>query len=122
MPVGVLADEHRGTGRTTRQLEQCQDGYLFVWCTSDLNYVYQLCVKIGGRINVTQSIWTKTDGSKVRIDRASVLTDRSQADKYHGYEFTGLTVDHALEGANYACAQLLLSRVRKSLDTNHQRG
>ena len=122
MPVGVLSDPHRGTGRTTRQLEHCRDGSLFVWCTTDLWAVKNICMRIGGTFNAKESIWTKLDGSRVRIARASVLTELCQADKYRGYEFTGVTVDHAFEGADYECAQLLLSRVRKTVDTNHPHG
>jgi hypothetical protein len=122
MPVGVLADEHRGTGRTTRQLERCRDGSLFVWCTQDLSAVIRLCMRIGGKFHHVESIWTKPDGSVVRIARSSVLTDLAEADKYRGYEFTGLTVDHAFQGSQYECGELLRSRVRKPLDTKQDQG
>lgn len=121
MPVGVL-ELHRGTGRTTRQLEHCLDGSLFIWCNQDLHYVKNLCMRIGGTFNTMESIWTKTDGSRVRIARASVLTDLPQAEKYRGYEFTGITADHAFQGARIECVRLLISMVRKPLDTNQHRG
>ncbi len=31
-------DEKRGTGRTTRQMEEASIGAVFIWCNEHLNY------------------------------------------------------------------------------------
>lgn len=111
----MAQDPHRGTGRTTRQLQWMKDQSCFIWGGYDLSPVRAICTRLGGQYNATEGVWTKDDGAVVHIYRRSILSDE-QVDRVYGLIFREVVLDHDLgpnlggfEWKNYA---KLMERVR----------
>lgn len=106
-------DVNRGTGRTTRQLEQMKDESAFIWCTGMVGYVKSLCLRIGGTYNQARNVWTKTDGTIVRIFSRELLKPQS-VDMIRSYLFREVVLDHAiiLTDSELRCWDVVRERVR----------
>lgn len=85
----------RRSGKTTEQLRELTDGAIFV-CHESPGYVYDLCAKIGGTVDQSQGVWTKLDGSVVRIFQQRRLLRFNQMHLLMSYEFKSLVADHRL--------------------------
>ena len=91
--ISEAAEFGRGSGRTTRQLQRMQDKSLFI--AAHLHYTYDLCKKIGGRVNVRTHQWFTDDGAVVKIYGQEILR-HGQQERLYGYEFSEIVVDHAI--------------------------
>lgn len=72
-----MIKENRGTGRTTKLLENAPEGAVFIWCNWHLDYPKGLAKKIG------------------RKDIKIVSPDWLTPCNYMGITFTGVILDHA---------------------------
>lgn len=73
-------EDLRGTGRTTRQIQQAADGAVFVWCNHALFYPRKLAAALGRYdLRIVGPIWLDSPGHRppaVVIDHASPLSVR----------------------------------------------
>lgn len=67
----------RGTGITTRQIQNAPQGAIYIWVSSDIYYPKHLARHLG------------------REDLEIVGKNWLYGVKWHGREFTGVVVDHA---------------------------
>lgn len=70
-------DAYRGTGRTTRQMQQAPIGAVYIWCNNLLDYPKRLADKLG------------------RSDLKIVGTEWLENRRWRGVEISGLDIDHA---------------------------
>ena len=45
--MAKFGDDERGTGRTTKQMQDAPQGAIFVWCNNRASYARELARKIG---------------------------------------------------------------------------
>ena len=90
----------RGTGETTRQMEDAPRNAVFIWCTGHTGYPQMLARKIG------------------REDLNIVTPDWLASDKWRGLELTGLVLDHAanLDADQYPAFLKAKTRVRPRIE------
>jgi hypothetical protein len=84
----------RGTGETTRQMQNAPKGSVFVWCNSYLEYPVRLAISIG-----RDDLLVKSPGWLEKSGRGS--------------EFRNIVVDHAASlSAEQSASLLYLRRLR----------
>lgn len=90
-------DSDRGTGRTTRQMQDAPRAAVFVWVNDHLDYPKQLAEKLG------------------RADLEIVRPHWLSGGYWAGRELTGLVMDHAItmNNALFDGYQRAITRVRK---------
>lgn len=95
-----MLSTERGSGRTTRQMENAPIGAVFVWCNDHIDWPKRLALSI--------------QRSDLKILRLSVLDHGAQI--LRGLEFSGFVIDHAadLSDKQSETVNWLLSRVRKA--------
>jgi len=89
-PIGVASDlnaeldSNRGSGRTTRQMQDAPIGGIFVWVNSMVSYPKSLAKHLGRDDLVIQPLhWLRIeniagrDGLKIVVDHAAMLDDRN---------------------------------------------
>lgn len=88
---------NRGTGTTTRQMQDAPKGAYFVWCNGQLEYPKALAKKIG------------------REDLKIIRPYDLERDRMCGIEFTGIVVDHAavLTDEQRECLRRLAPYIRQ---------
>ena len=69
----------RGTGRTTRQMENAPNEAIFIWCNQHLDYPKRLARELGRE--------------DLQIYSPGVLSD---AHRFAGMEISGVVIDHAM--------------------------
>lgn len=70
--------KERGTGRTTRQMQEAPHGSVFIWCNDSTNYPRQVAKELGRE--------------DLKIFRLDVLDDRNQL---RGLLIPAIILDHA---------------------------
>lgn len=87
----------RGTGRTTRQMQEAPAGAVFVWCTSELWYPQDLARRLG------------------REDLEIIRPSQLQPQWFMGRTVKGLVIDHAasLGLSQYEAVDYIRTRIRQ---------
>lgn len=81
-----FVDTKRGTGRTTKQIEQAPPNAYFVWCCGDTYYAKMLCRKLG-RSDITciapqaldNMAWALSRAKPMVADHAARLSEQQRA-------------------------------------------
>lgn len=81
MLYGVIFQERRGDGTTTKQMQAAPQGALFIWCSDDYRgYPLNLARRLG-----------RTD---LRIVGPRMLSERGRH-RFMGLNLGGIVIDHA---------------------------
>lgn len=97
----------RGTGVTHRQLERMGHNGIFIWCNTNLMYVWSLCAKIGGKVSPTRGLWDRGEGGLVYIRNSDTLNRMGWVERLYGFHFYSLSVDHAFRWSDESSRNLI---------------